>query len=448
MLLAVGLDAQIAASFEEACRHHDEACLAPSAADADDVSALQARSDARVHKQMTLKQTSGMGEMAEIPQVVADAYSHISSDGGVLLKFLGPPKDVRGSFSGANFSGNFTPPLNDCVVNGNNCGGWNYYKAGLVPILYNTPYQSHSVGLIVHGVPEVWDEVKYLHIVDGITLGRTGPSTVMAGEAQFYPTCPNGVDPSKLDVLCAAKPVVQKYQVTCQKDETKGPDYYYYEFPIGENGEGWFEQFMQESSDGLRSVSRSFTNMRQCGFDLKSKDLFVSVLKQFYSETTKLKSPSDGPIPEWARNNLEQGDDDKRFYLENEVNTQTPYEQLKALITPHLSGIFVQTLPCIHQYSGIFSADGCEKTYPGGEDKNIAQAKYVGCRAGAEVTKWKYGSKASSTLYVPVFGTSFMTPYAPNKEKWDSFVDSKTAPKDYMQELDCGKILAAGDPGL
>merc|ERR1712087_473992 len=383
---------------------------------------------------------------------MGDAYDAILSDDGVLLKFLGlpgyPGAQYEDDFTGPDFSGGFkpnSPNLVDCQPDQgstDNCGAWNFFRKGLVPIVYTYPQQTHGVGIIVQNSPDVWSKINYLHIVDAATLGRTAsPGQVDPGDAQFYPTCPNqGKD--HLDVICKPEPVETKFQVTCQKDETKGPDYYYYAYPIGVNGEKWIEQFMRPSPD-FNQVEKDYTDLRQCSFTREEKELFLSVLDQYYTQVTSAATTED-PVPDWAKFNAKNTtSDDDKFYLENEINTDTPFDELKALITPYINGVWVQTQLCTDTYpSSVFSESDCMKIYGGNEGKFIARAKYAGCRTAEELTKWKYGDKASDTLYVPVFGVSFVPPLVPDKKKYDFFRDPSTKPEDYMQVLDCKKILA------
>lgn len=367
-------------------------------------------------------------QATQLDDSVKRVFDSIQSHDGVLLKFLGGTLSGGGTFPVD--ADKWYESLNDCGAQ--DCSAWNFYRKGLVPIVYGPPLNTHGVGIIVESPDKVWQEVKYSHVTDAVTLGRaSGPSTVYPDISSDYPACPNGKDPTELDVVCHPDTVGD---VSCQLDSTKGPDYYYYAKPVGKTGEDWTTSFMTKfpSHPDALMVTRELTSYAQCAFTTDFHGVFVNSLQAFYQEATK--APLDShKVPLWAIDNWKNAKAGGGYYLENEINMIIPKARVQdEIVKPHVNAVWVQLEPCSTNLYSEVSAAECQEQMQkesGSEDQVVKDTLQRGCDLAAAL-------KSFTGRDIPVFSVSFLNAYFPNSERWNYFQQGPD-PSEYMKVQDC-----------
>lgn len=292
------------------------------------------------------------------------------------------------------------------------CSAWAYMKQGLVPMVYNYPPSFHGVGIIVAKTDAVTENVKRMHVIDGITIGRYA----------------NGVDREDTDTQCGDGTVSYRCAAEDFAPRHCGDGDNTLWAPIGNDGSYWPDQFLFDGDQP--AFNREHSNRQQCEFGNTDWDTFWNALQSFYAKVGYLSE--EGMLPSFDI------DVDNGLFLENEVNMEIGAEDLKSLLTSEDTplAVFVQTNPCSDQMPPSHR-DSCPDWTHGDEDTNLLDAKRTACLLQDQINT-NYGK------WVKVLDANgVLTNSAPDVDRWSYYQHDSNDPRDWLSdtEINCQDYL-------
>merc|ERR1712217_152332 len=158
-----------------------------------------------------------------------------------------------------------------------------------------------------------------------------------------------GMDVIHTDVKCVKKVSYQPGPYGCN-DKATPP---VFEVGVGFNGELWPKLFLYNPNNPNQvEFTYENTQARQCAF--YDQSLYEGALQAFYSELAHLTAM---PPPNGLGNPYTTS---PKYYMETEMNMQTPADQLMKLLQPDLLAIAVQQTPCVKQLAAMKKFDSAE----------------------------------------------------------------------------------------
>lgn len=355
---------------------------------------------------------------------------------GVLLKMLGNADPLDELFAevtwdwDAEINDGYTRGLvNDCASNDmtiKDCSAWAFVRQNFVPMVYNWPESYHQVGIMVDlSVPEVWNLVTRMHVVDGDTAERYKSGIAvddlhnwedaLAGDEECLKLLQDGAD-----YRC----YLGEGESWCGKD--LNPQQLI--APVG-NGQDWAKWFMLDAEGGANHFN---LNIRQCPFaggSEESWEAFQTALESFYASASKAV---------WPQDVSKLGDD--KLYLETEVNMETPANELMDTLknTDAILAVVVQTNLCKDQLGGLG-----DKVCPSEEEDiaNIKKAIHTACSLasgalpGVSVIAASFPSNAFPDT-TPDGDESCWNWYRGKIRNADTYLPAAT-PEQYLEPIDC-----------
>lgn len=373
------------------------------------------------------------GALAHAFTVDKDGFDRIIADGGIkdfskhgVLTDCSPkscPTGVAGSMA--------------------NCSAWSLIKTGFVPMVYNYPtdfYSMHGVGFLVKNSQSMQRLITRRTVVDSDTCDRSDAGMFVkqgySVVSDWNTRCPGWLNTTNqkvedTGVVCVTKSITgQTY--ACNSKATPPV----FEVQVGTHGQDWPKIFLY-NSQGKAEFTFANTMAPQCAF--QDQSLYENALKAFYSEMGRLTvTPFNGigyPYPDYHRV------PDISYYLETELNMQTPAGPLLQKMQPNLLAITVQLTKCVDSMGFLRKSSprepkafcsAVEKETKEKEDVAIGKSLQVACMVQRQMSKMM-------KRHVPVVDAKFLTG-SMTQTAWMEYATAKVCECNKFCEIDCSKV--------